>query len=214
MEKVTTETPAQEAEENEVEVNEVTASPPSLAQLYAMFHPIQELAFYVTCPMRVVIFRELYMRLERRFPSQTQQHSGKCSLRKCFRNVLKSFLLIKFCQHELVRIRNSAEIAALYEGSTISRPPVWCRHHIISYAWSLEAAWHGMKNVQNSRILGSSIFWLWFCRKLQQIWKFKYFLRTVSVYYTEKVRRKYLRASGLGNPRIQLKNRSFSFCFW
>ncbi len=33
MEKVTTETPAQEAEKNEVEVNEVTASPPSLAQL-------------------------------------------------------------------------------------------------------------------------------------------------------------------------------------
>ncbi len=31
MEKVTTETPAQEAEENEVEVNEETASPPSLA---------------------------------------------------------------------------------------------------------------------------------------------------------------------------------------
>ncbi len=30
MEKVTTENPVQEAEENEVEVNEVTASPPSL----------------------------------------------------------------------------------------------------------------------------------------------------------------------------------------
>ncbi len=36
MEKVTTETPAKEAEENEVEVNEVTAPPPSLAQLYTM----------------------------------------------------------------------------------------------------------------------------------------------------------------------------------
>ncbi len=91
MEKVTTETPAQEAEENEVEVNEVTASPPSLAQLYAMFRPIQESAFLCTCPMRVVIFRELYMCLERRFASQTQPHSGKCSIRKCFRNVLKSF---------------------------------------------------------------------------------------------------------------------------
>ncbi len=45
MEKVTTETPAQEAEENEVEVNEVTASPPSLAQLYTMFRPIKESAF-------------------------------------------------------------------------------------------------------------------------------------------------------------------------
>ncbi len=55
MEKIATETPVQEAEENEVEANEVTASPPSLAQLYAMFHPIQESAFYVTCPMRVVI---------------------------------------------------------------------------------------------------------------------------------------------------------------
>ncbi len=35
MEKLTTETPAQEAEENQVEVNEEAASPPSLAQLYA-----------------------------------------------------------------------------------------------------------------------------------------------------------------------------------
>ncbi len=40
MGKVTTETPAQEDEENEV-----TASPPSLAQLYAMFRSIQESAF-------------------------------------------------------------------------------------------------------------------------------------------------------------------------
>ncbi len=92
MEKVTTETPAQEAEENEVEVNEVTASPPSLAQLYAMFRLFQESAFLCTCPMRVVIFRELCICLERRFASQTQPHGGKCSLRKCFRNVLKSFL--------------------------------------------------------------------------------------------------------------------------
>ncbi len=74
-----------------MEVNEVTASSPSLSQLYTMFRPIQELVFYVTCPMRVVIFRELYMYLERRFASQTQPHSGKCSFRKCFRNVLKSF---------------------------------------------------------------------------------------------------------------------------
>ncbi len=47
MEKVTTETPAQEAEENEVEINEETASPPSLAQLCAMFRPIQESAFFM-----------------------------------------------------------------------------------------------------------------------------------------------------------------------
>ncbi len=59
MEKVTTETPAQEAEGNEVEVDEVTASPPSLAQLYAMFRPIQDRLFFGICPMRVVIFREL-----------------------------------------------------------------------------------------------------------------------------------------------------------
>ncbi len=50
MEKVTTETPAQEAEENEVEVNEVTASPPSFAQLYTMFRPIQESAFLCDLP--------------------------------------------------------------------------------------------------------------------------------------------------------------------
>ncbi len=50
MEKVTTGTPAQEAEENEVEVNEVTASPPSLAQLYTMFRLIQESAFLCNLP--------------------------------------------------------------------------------------------------------------------------------------------------------------------
>ncbi len=50
MEKVTTETPAQEVEESEVEVNEVTSSPPSLAQLYAMFRPIQESAFLCNLP--------------------------------------------------------------------------------------------------------------------------------------------------------------------
>ncbi len=50
MEKFRTETPAQEAEENEVEVNEVTASPPSLAQIYTMFSPIQELAFLCNLP--------------------------------------------------------------------------------------------------------------------------------------------------------------------
>ncbi len=50
MEKVTSETPAQEAEQNEVECNEVTASPPSLVQLYAMFRPIQESAFLCNLP--------------------------------------------------------------------------------------------------------------------------------------------------------------------
>ncbi len=47
MEKVTTETPAQEVEENEVEFNEETASPPSLAQLCPIFRPIQDSAFFM-----------------------------------------------------------------------------------------------------------------------------------------------------------------------
>ncbi len=50
MEKVKTENLAQEAEENEEEANEVTASPSSLAQLYAMFRPIQESAFLCKLP--------------------------------------------------------------------------------------------------------------------------------------------------------------------
>ncbi len=45
MERVTNDTLAQEPEKNKVEVNEVAASPPSLAQLYAMFHPIQDRLF-------------------------------------------------------------------------------------------------------------------------------------------------------------------------
>ncbi len=47
---VTTETPAQEAEENEVGVNGETASPPSLAQLCLMFRLIQESAFLCNLP--------------------------------------------------------------------------------------------------------------------------------------------------------------------
>ncbi len=50
MEKITTETPAQEAEENEAEVTEVTAFPPSLAQLYAMLRPIQKSACLYNLP--------------------------------------------------------------------------------------------------------------------------------------------------------------------
>ncbi len=50
MEKLTIETPAQEADENQVEGNEETASPPSLAQLYDMFRPIQESAFLCRLP--------------------------------------------------------------------------------------------------------------------------------------------------------------------
>ncbi len=50
MEKLTTKTPAQEADENQVEVNEETVSPPPLAHLYAMFRPIQESAFLCNLP--------------------------------------------------------------------------------------------------------------------------------------------------------------------
>ncbi len=58
MEKLTIGTPAQKPDENKVEVDEETASPPSLAQLYAMFRSIHKSAFYVTCPMQIVIFGE------------------------------------------------------------------------------------------------------------------------------------------------------------
>ncbi len=50
-----------------MEVNEVAASPPSLAQLYAMFHPIQESAFSCNLTEQArpdastSLFRELYM---------------------------------------------------------------------------------------------------------------------------------------------------------
>ncbi len=50
MGKFTTETPAQEAKENEVEVNEVTASPPPFAQLYAMLWSLLESAFSCNLP--------------------------------------------------------------------------------------------------------------------------------------------------------------------
>ncbi len=50
MEKVMTETPLQEAEDIEMEVNEVAASSPSLAQLSAMFRPIQESPFLCNLP--------------------------------------------------------------------------------------------------------------------------------------------------------------------
>ncbi len=91
MEKVRTETPAQEAEENEVEVNEVTALPPSLPQLCTMFRPIQESAFLCNLPdasshleRALHVFREAIRK-------SNATHSGKFSLRKCFRDVLKSF---------------------------------------------------------------------------------------------------------------------------
>ncbi len=35
--------------------------------------------------------------------------------------------MIKFCQHELVRIRNSAEIAALYEGQHYIATPLYTK---------------------------------------------------------------------------------------
>ncbi len=50
MEQLAIATPARDIEDNECEgeVDEVTAPPPSLAQLQAMFGPIQESSFYVT----------------------------------------------------------------------------------------------------------------------------------------------------------------------
>ncbi len=53
-----------------MEVNEVAASPPSLAQLYAMFHPIQESAFSCNLPdasshlqRALLVFREATSRI-------------------------------------------------------------------------------------------------------------------------------------------------------
>ncbi len=52
MEQPAIATPARDIEDNECEgeVNEVTAPPPSLAQLQAMFSPIQESAFLYNLP--------------------------------------------------------------------------------------------------------------------------------------------------------------------
>ncbi len=85
MEKVTTETPAQEAEENEVDVNEVTAPPPSLAQLYTMFRPIQESAFLCNLPdasshlqRALHVFREA-IRKSKRNRTMANAHYGNAS---------------------------------------------------------------------------------------------------------------------------------------
>ncbi len=123
MEKITTEIPAQEAEENEVEANEVKATLASLAQLYAMFRPIQESAFLCNLPdasshlqRALHVFRETIRKSNATAQWQNAHYENASEASSVP-------LLINFCQHELVRIRNSAEIAALYEGSTISRPP-------------------------------------------------------------------------------------------
>ncbi len=61
MEQLAIATPARDIEDSECEgeVDEVTAPPPSLAQLQAMFGPVQESAFLCTYRMRVLTFREL-----------------------------------------------------------------------------------------------------------------------------------------------------------
>ncbi len=99
----------------------MTASPPSLAQLYAMFRPIQESTFLCNLPnasshlqRALHVFREAI-----RKSNATAQR--QMLITEMLPRRPEVFLLIKFCQHELVRIRNSAEIAALYEGSTITR---------------------------------------------------------------------------------------------
>ncbi len=89
MEQLAIATSARDIEGNECEgeVDEVTAPPPSLAQLQAMFGPIQESAFYVTYRMRVLTFRELLIYLERQFAGITQTQRGSCSLLRCFLDV-------------------------------------------------------------------------------------------------------------------------------
>ncbi len=124
MQMITIETPAQEAEDNEVEVNELTASPPSLAQLYAMFHPIQESAFLCNLPdAGSHLQRALHVFREAIRKSNTAARR-QMLITELLPKRTQVFILIKFCQHWLVRIRNSAEIAASYEGSTMSLPPV------------------------------------------------------------------------------------------
>ncbi len=66
------------------EVDEVTAPPPSLAQLQAMFSPIQESAFYVTYRMRVLTFRELLIYLERQFAGLTQNATRQLLITEMF----------------------------------------------------------------------------------------------------------------------------------
>ncbi len=74
-----------------MEDNEVTASPPSLAQLYTMFRPIQESAFL--CNLQdasshlkraLHVFREAI-----RKSNATAQR--QMLITECFRNVVKSF---------------------------------------------------------------------------------------------------------------------------
>ncbi len=87
---VTTETPPQEAKENEMEFNEVTASPPCLRSCTICSVQFRNLLFHATYPMRVVIFRELYMCFERRFASR-KRTAANAHYEKAFPNVLKSF---------------------------------------------------------------------------------------------------------------------------
>ncbi len=123
MEKVTIETPAQEAEENKVDVMKVTASPPSLGLWYAMFRPTQKSAFLCNLlDASSYLQRALHVSRDaiRKSNATAQQ---QMLITEMLPKLPEVILPIEFCQHELVRIRDSAEIAALYEGSTISRPP-------------------------------------------------------------------------------------------
>ncbi len=72
-------------------LNEVTASPPSLAQLYAIFHPIQESAFLCDLPdagshlqRALHVFREA-IRKSKATAQRQNAHYGNA-----FRSVLKS----------------------------------------------------------------------------------------------------------------------------
>ncbi len=99
MENITIKTPVQEAEENEEDVNEVTASPPSLAQLYAMFHPIQESAFSCNLPdAGSHLQRALHVSREAiRKSNATAQR--QMLIAEMLPKRTPVFLLIKVCQH-------------------------------------------------------------------------------------------------------------------
>ncbi len=101
----------------------MTASPPSLAQLYTMFRPIQELAFLCNLPDASCHLQRALHVFREAIRTSNANAQRQMLIAEMFPKRPQVFLPIKFCQHELVRIRNSAEIAALYEGSTISRPP-------------------------------------------------------------------------------------------
>ncbi len=86
MEQLAIATPARDIEDNECEgeINEITAPPPSLAQLQAMSVQFRNLHFYVTYRMQVLTFRELLMYLERQFAGLTQNATRQLLITEMF----------------------------------------------------------------------------------------------------------------------------------